>query len=206
MKELKVRLTFLENILGSSPNNKDLYTEFLGKKSPDAPSLEEEIEALGYNAVAEKGATVFPKDDDGTPIFWAYQIEGFFKGTCGFLRNVEGTLSSKVKAYKKTIDGRIFVMGEKSPTNRTGRKIRIENALRIEKNQRPLRASTPQGERISLACSEEIPAGASCTFTIKMLNDDDEALVREWLDFGELNGIGQWRNAGYGRFTWEEVA
>ena len=112
MKELKVRLTFLENILGSSPNNKDLYTEFLGKKSPDAPSLEEEIEALGYNAVAEKGATVFPKDDDGTPIFWAYQIEGFFKGTCGFLRNVEGTLSSKVKAYKKTIDGRIFVMGD----------------------------------------------------------------------------------------------
>lgn len=39
-----------------------------------------------------------------------------------------------------------------------------------------------------------------------MWNDEDEKLVREWLDFGKFNGIGQWRNAGKGRFKWEEVA
>jgi hypothetical protein len=38
-----------------------------------------------------------------------------------------------------------------------------------------------------------------------MLNDNDEKLVREWLDFGQWNGLGQWRNAGKGSFTWEEI-
>lgn len=206
MKTMRVKLTFLESILGTSPNNTEIYTEFIGSKAPDAPSLKEEVEALGDDVVAEKGTTVFPRDDDGTPIFWAYQIEGFFKGTCGFLRSVPDKKSSKVKAYKKTIDGRIFVFGDKSEDNPTGRKIRINNAFPMGLLQRPLRASTAQGERISLACSEEIPAGAWIEFNILMLNDDDEALVKEWLDFGEYNGIGQWRNAGKGRFKWEEVA
>ena len=206
MKTIRVKLTFLESILGTSPNNSEIYTEFIGSKAPDAPSLKEEVEALGDDVVAEKGTTVFPRDDDGTPIFWAYQIEGFFKGTCGFLRSVPKTESSKVKAYKKTIDGRIFVFGEKGEDNPTGRKIRINNAFPMGLLQRPLRAQTAQGERISLACSEEIPAGAWVEFNIMMLNDEDEKLVREWLDFGEYNGIGQWRNAGKGRFKWEEVA
>lgn len=205
MKEMRVKLTFVENVLGSAPNNPEIYTEFLGKKAPDAMSREEEIAALGDDVVAEKGTTVFPRDDDGTPIFWSYQIEGFFKGTCGFLRSVEGTESSKIKAYKKTIDGRIFVHGDRSKDNPTGRKIRINGAFPMGLNQRSLRASTPQGERTSLACSEEIPAGATCEFNILILNDKDEALVREWLDFGIWNGIGQWRNAGYGRFVWEEA-
>lgn len=177
-----------------------------GRKPPDAPSLAEEVEALGDDVVAEKGTTVFPKDTDGNPIFWNHQIEGFFKGTCGFLRVVPGTLSSKIKAYKKTIDGRIFVEGEKSETNKTGRKIRINNAFPMDLFQRPLRASTPQGERVSLACSERIPEGAWCEFTITCLVDEDMELVKEWLDFGIKNGIGQFRNAGHGRFEWEEVA
>lgn len=206
MKSMKVRITFLESVLGTCPNNTEIYTEFVGSKAKDAPTLAEEVEALGDDVVAEKGTTVFPRDDDGTPIFWNYQIEGFFKGTCGFLRSVEGTESSKVKAYKKTIDGRIFVFGEKTEKNPTGRKIRIEGAFPMGLLQRPLRAQTAQGERVSLACSEEIPAGATCEFEVKCLVDNDIKLVKEWLDFGEWNGIGQWRNSGHGRFVWEEVA
>lgn len=209
MKTMRVKLTFLEPVLGSSPNNDEIYTEFIGSKAPDAPSLEEEVEALGDDVVAEKGTTVFPRDDDGTPIFWNYQIEGFFKGTCGFLRSVPGTLSSKVKAYKKTIDGRIFVEGDISPTNRTGRKIRISDAFPMDLYQRPLRAQTAQGERVSLACSERIlnPEGkTSCEFTVTCYVDDDMEMVKEWLDFGKRNGLGQFRNSGYGRFVWEEIA
>lgn len=206
MKQMRVKLTFLEPVLGSSPNDDELYTRFIGDKAPDAPSLKEEIEALGEEGadiVAERGITVFPRDDDGTPIFWNYQIEGFFKGTCGFLRTVPGTLSSKIKAYKKNIDGRIFVEGDKSPTNRTGRKVRIKDAFPMDLFQRPLRAQTAQGERVSLACSERIPAGASCEFTITCLIDEDLPMVKEWLDFGIRNGLGQFRNAGHGRFEWE---
>jgi hypothetical protein len=35
--------------------------------------------------------------------------------------------------------------------------------------------------------------------------DDLLDTVREWLDYGQYNGLGQWRNASYGSFTWEEV-
>ena len=34
----------------------------------------------------------------------------------------------------------------------------------------------------------------------------DVEYVREWLDYGRLNGIGQWRNSGKGRFVWEELS
>ena len=39
--------------------------------------------------------------------------------------------------------------------------------------------------------------------TIKMLSDEHEKVVREWLDYGELRGLGQWRNSGKGIFTYE---
>lgn len=68
--------------------------------------------------------------------------------------------------------------------------------------QRPLRAQTAQGERVSLANSEEIPAGSSCEFDVTLLDDSHEKVVREWLDYGILRGIGQWRNSGKGRFTY----
>ena len=38
-----------------------------------------------------------------------------------------------------------------------------------------------------------------------MIDGSHEKLVREWLDFGCFNGLGQWRNSGKGRFTWEEL-
>ena len=71
--------------------------------------------------------------------------------------------------------------------------------------QRPLRAQTAQGERVALSISECIKAGAVIEFTVKCLSDEHEAAVREWLDYGELRGIGQWRNSGKGRFIWEEI-
>lgn len=54
MKELKVKLTFTEPILGTSPANPEIYREFIGSKSPDATTVEEEVSALGADAVAEK--------------------------------------------------------------------------------------------------------------------------------------------------------
>ena len=75
----------------------------------------------------------------------------------------------------------------------------------MDECQRPLRAQTPQGERVSIAISDMIAAGAQIEFTIQYLNEKDERFIREWLDYGQLNGIGQWRNSGKGRFTWEAV-
>ena len=45
MKSMKVKLTFLEPVLGTCPNDEEIYTRFIGDKAPDAPSLAEEVEA-----------------------------------------------------------------------------------------------------------------------------------------------------------------
>lgn len=196
MKTMKIRITFTEPILGTSPNNKDVYRDYIGSKAPDAETIEDEVAALGEDEVAEKSMTVFPRTADGVPFLYDYQVKGFFKDTCGGLKKVTGTHSSKIKAYKKEIDKLIFPFPREIP---------FENFGTIGECQRPLRAQTAQGERISLAMSEEIPAGATITFSVDMLSDDHEDLLREWLDYGKYSGIGQWRNSGMGRFLWEEL-
>lgn len=195
-KTMKVRITFTESVLGTSPSNEEVYRDFIGSKAPDAITVEEEVAAIGEDAVVEKGMTVFPKLEDGTPFFWDYQIKGFFKDTCGGLRKVSDSRSAKIKAYKKEIDKLIFPKPRCIP-------IKFEGY--ISDCQRPLRAQTAQGERVSLAISEEVPAGATIEFSIDLLNGDYEDTIREWLDYGEYSGIGQWRNSGRGRFVWEEL-
>ena len=137
MKQLKVRLTFTESILGTASANEDVYRDFIGSKSPDAASVDDEVAALGADAVVEKGKTVFPKLPDGTPFLYDYQIKGFFKDTCGGLRKVKGSKSEKIKAFKKEIDKLIFV---------EPRCIPFEDYGEIGECQRPLRAQTMQGD------------------------------------------------------------
>ena len=107
-----------------------------------------------------------------------------------------GTKSSGVKAYKKVIDGLIFPEPRMIPLSLAGE---------TGNCQRPLRAQTAQGERVSLANSEELPAGTSAEFSVRLLDEGHEPLILEWLDCGKLRGLGQWRNSGKGRFTWEEM-
>ena len=193
-KILKVRVTMMEDTLGTASANPEIHKEFISSKAPDAPSMEEEVEALGTEEVFEKGMTVFHRDKDGTPIVWDYQWKGFFKDACGILRKVPKSECGKIKAYKKEIDGLIFPEPRKIPIHFDGD---------MEICQRPLRAQTAQGERVALASSESIPAGATMEFEIKMLFAGHEKAVREMLDYGKYRGFGQWRNSGKGRFTYE---
>ena len=98
MKEIKVKLTFLEEVLGTASADKEIHDKFIAANAPDAPSRKEEIEALGVEEVIEKSMTVFPRNAEGKPIFWDYQIKGFFKDACGMLRKVPNSASSKIKA------------------------------------------------------------------------------------------------------------
>ena len=208
MKTIKVKLTMIEGLLGTSPFNEEIYRDFIGSKAPDAASIEDEVAALGADAVAEKGMTGFPRDAQGRPFIYDYQIKGFFKDACSMLSRVAGkdpetgkkrkdvNESGKLTAFKKVIDGMIFP---------APRKILIEFDAPIQICERALRAQTMQGERVALASSEEIPAGATLTFSVTCLDDSHVAAVREWLDYGRLRGLGQWRNSGKGRFTWEEL-
>ena len=193
---MKIRVTLEEGILGTAPQNKEIYTEFIHSKAPDANTLEDEIATMGADEVTEKGTTAFHKED-GRAFLYDYAIKGFLKSACQALRECGDTESKKLTSYKKKIDLLFFVYP---------RKIFFENFDGIGICERPLRAQTMQGERVSLARSEEIPAGATLEFEIRSLRGAaDDKLIREWLDYGKYNGLGQWRNSGKGRFHWEEI-
>lgn len=192
MTKVHVKLTFTDDLLGTSSGNPELHREFIASKAPDAAKMEEEVAAIGVDAVEEKSMTVFPKMADGTPYLWDYQIRGFFKEICGAMRGIPGTKSSKVKAYKKKVDNTIFVEPREIPLDLHG--------MKIADCQRPLRASTMQGERIALANSEVCPQGTTCEFDVLCMVDEDVDMLREWLEYGKYKGIGQWRNSGKGRF------
>ena len=200
MRKMQIKLTFVEPVLGTGNSNPEIHSEFIASKAPDAKSREEEVAALGADVVEEKTTTIFARDDQGRPIIWNYQIKGFFKDTCSALRSVPGSESKKIKAFKKIIDGNIFV---------EERKIPLQGFGRIGECQRPLRASTAQGERIALAHSETVPAETYIVFTITCTEHDKYdlmAAVKEWLDYGKRRGLLQWRNSGKGTFVWNEVA
>lgn len=198
MEKLNVKLTFQEPLLGTLPGSEDLYMDYIATKVPEdeRTKIEDEVAALGVDAVAEKKMTVFPKLPDGSPFVYDYQVRGFFKGSCGALRKISKARSAKLKAYKKEVDQLIFVYPRKIPIQLSGD---------MDVVSRPLRAATPQGDRVAIAASESAPAGSSIALQIICFDDNDMKIVREWLEYGMFNGLGQWRNSGMGRFTWEEV-
>ena len=193
---MKVRIHFFEDILGTASNNPDIHSEFIASKAPDAKTMAEEIASVGTEEVIEKSMTVFPRNSEGQPFLYDYQIKGFFKDSCGVLRKVTGSKCSKVKAYKKEIDGLLFVYPRA-----------IEMHMPARKNlgacERPLRAQTPMGERVALANSETAPEGTYIDIEIECMTDAMYDLAIECLDYGKRRGIGQWRNSGKGRFTYE---
>ena len=193
---MKIRITFKEEVLGTTAGEKEVFQKFIASKGPNAKTTEEEIEAYGEEEVVNKGMTLFPKLESGNPFFWDYQIKGFFKDSCSALKRCPDFKSSELKAHNKIIDGCIFV----SP-----RKIEITLAGEMGVCERPLRAQTAKGERISLACSQTIPAGSAIEFEVRCLNNGHEKFVREWLGYGEFRGMGAWRNSGKGSFSFEEI-
>lgn len=194
--KMKIRVTLLEDMLGTAPNNKEIYKDFIASKAPDAKSVEDEIESVGVEEYTEKGMTVFHRNAEDKPIIYDYLIKGFFKNAASALREVPGTESSKIKAYKKKIDNLVFVGPRMIDINMVG-------PLSI--CERPLRAQTAQGERVALSSSESIPAGSTMEIEIETLTKDMMKLVCEWLDYGKYNGLGQWHNSGKGRFTWQDI-
>ena len=196
MKEMKVRWTFTEEILGTANSDKDIHEEFIASKAPDAPSREEEVASLGVEEVIAKGKTVFSRNEEGQPILWDYQIKGFFKNAAKAFGYVGG--KSKLTAYKTKIDNLVFVKERQIV-------LQIPDGSEVGDCQRPLRAQTAQGERVALANSESCPEGTVIEFTIMVMVDELMNHIIEWLDYGKLNGIGQWHNSGKGRFEWTDI-
>lgn len=197
MNKLNVKITFTEECLGSTSGDPDLFKSYIASKAPDAATKKQEIEIMGVDGVEKKQMTVFPRIKK-MPIAYDYQWKGFFKSACQACAQMPKSKSADLKAFKKRIDQCIFIKPRHIFFN-------IPKGKKIGICQRPLRASTPQGERVALASSETVPEGTTMEFTIIDLSEKMDKLIREWLDYGEWSGFLQWRNSGKGRFEWKEV-
>ena len=203
MQKYKVQLSFKEPLLGTVPKNKDIYTDFIASKAPTPEHGDEEADTVPESD--EKGCTGFHLLPDGRPFIYDYMIKGFFKDACSMLSRVSGKKeegkervaknnSSKLTAFKKMIDGLVFI---------DPRQIPIELIGDMGVLGRPLRIPSRKGERVALAKSDTVPAGSKIEFTVKILGEVGAPLLEEWLEYGSLRGLGQWRNAGYGSFDYK---
>ena len=236
MKTITVRATLLEECLGMTPGTPEAFTNFLefrkAKLGVKAAQIsddksKEEIDALKFRVEemkadnAEASIDVFPIDTDGTPMFWDYQIRGFFKDTMKALKDMLSVKKSKdsadddkASALKKLSKMTVAsVVGfNKLPATWVDRGVfvgprRIHIAIPEggERGycQRPLRVEKFPQPISSLKCSETVPAGSVIKFKVGVLNDADEKLVLACLHYGYLRGFGEWRNSGKGRFSFE---
>lgn len=199
MDKYKVTLTFTEPLLGAVPKDKDIYASYIATRAAKRDDLspeqledvmDEEINSVEH--LEEKGWTGFHTLNG--PFLYEYVLKGFFKDACGMLRRVPGTRSKKITAYKKIIDGLVFVHP---------RRIYLDLSDDLFVIERPLRGQTAQGERVALARSDAAPAGTMIEFTVSVLGQVIREDLEEWLDYGSLRGLGAWRNASWGRFEYK---
>ncbi len=220
---LNVLLTFRMPVLGTANANPKLHLEHVASRSPDAERIQKEIEALPAEEQLEKSTTVFPQEN-GNPFAYDYQLRGFFKGQIATLVELDEPCAKSLSkwTYKRAVDTMLFIEDWKNFfTDKDGNRIPAEA---LTNNTRPMRVDTPQGERVCLATSQQIPEGTQLRFTVKWYvngspmtrtkKDGSEAAVSRLrvnkeliiasLDLGENYGFSQWRGGGFGRFSWKE--
>jgi hypothetical protein len=186
-------LTFTNEVLGTKPGDPEILRKYIASKRPEGVD-EAEVEAiqLSVDEQLDRGTTMFSRDRQGRPCIMDYQFKGFFKEAQSVINKVPGM--KKLPAHKKIVNTMVFVADRFVP---------VDCTLGI--CERPLRAQTPQGERVSIARSESIPEGSTMRLRIKLLDPSLLDDVIEWLDYGSYFGIGQWRSSGKGTFTYELV-
>jgi len=204
----------------------------------EANAVAEEIEAINQlRKDGESKITCFLRSsvDQTQPIFGDWQIKGaakdFWRGLIksspsakvyGFIDLIETQFQVFPESYKLPPSGMLSWMDLNELHRANADMIRKELPIIMPEGfkldgtertlcERTLRAQTPQGERIAIACSEAIPAGAKVRFVGALFGDSQswESNLKAAFCFGGMNkGLGEWRTAGKGRFyvnKWEEI-
>lgn len=187
-----LRITFEDEILATCGTNEYFVTAMA--KEDERKSIEAAIDEYEGIEEDERPMTVFPRTEDGQPFIYDYLIKGFIKNAAKAFNQLGG--DKKLTSYKSKIDGGVFIEPR-------------QLILTLPEEQetglccRPLRASTMQGERVTIARSESAPAGTSIECYIKVMNPEIKKKLFEYLDYGYYNGLGQWHNSGKGKFSYE---
>lgn len=187
----RVTVRFTEPVLGAVPKDPHVFETYITKKDaegkPVQPQSDEEVETVPIIDPNERpGYTGFMTDDEGIFVY-NYTWLGFMRERGNTLKEIFG-----VKALRSKLEQTVFVLPRRiRPSQPVGDTL-----------ERPLRAMTAQGPRVTLAKSDTLPAGTIMTFRLRVLPHKEitEAMLRTIFEMGETWGFGQWRNGGWGTF------
>jgi hypothetical protein len=185
--EYAVEIELIEALLGTVPKNPKVYAEYIASKAPSPDLAEEEVSLENQRETIEKsGWTGFHEDSEGL-FLYNYQVLGFLKEAGQTLKEQLG-----IKNLRSKIDNFVYV---------NPRRIRLakEPSGVLE---RPIRCMTMQGPRVALTRSDYVPEGTRLAFSLVLLDNKEIKVetLTELLRFGQLKGLGQFRNGSYGRF------
>jgi len=207
LQEYQVTLELLEPMLGTTPLDREVFKKHVVRPEVDPELVDEECVTIED----VPGWTGFHKDERGRPHIFNYVVKGQLKSACQALWEIRDTESQKLRAYRKKIDRHVFIV----PRRIFLRLPDGEDIIRAKDHQddddsltvpvkRPLRAMTAKGERITIARSEVAPVGTELCFGIMVIKGSPitEPMLEEWLSYGRLLGLGQWRSASWGSFCY----
>ena len=197
------KLHGINRVLGAQAANPKVRSEFIASKAAKLEKGMEETSMLPEQSLETKGLTVFLRDD-GALCLSDYVIKGFLKEA---LKTLKGQIGIGMADSK--VDNLILVTPAYLRFTRNGQPVTEADGIL----ERPLRAMTMQGPRVSVAASEIVEAGWELEFSITLIENaptpKSRALtfdvIEEALDYGSFKGLGQWRNGQNGRFMWERV-
>ncbi len=183
--KFSITVRLLTEMLGTVPKDKKIYKTYIESKKPVE---NKEDESATVQETEEKAWTGFHSDEKGLFVY-DYFIKGFFKHSGNVQKD-----PLKIKALRSKLDDFLFVAPRRVYLNR----MEPDGVL-----ERPLRAMTPKGMRVTLARSDCVDAGVEFSFMLTALEHKDinwTEIIPNLLEYGLMMGFGQWRNGGYGRF------
>lgn len=203
MEKRTYRLHGTTKILGAQAANPKVHSEFIAAKAAKLAKGEEQTAMLPEENLETKGLTVFLRDD-GVLCLADYVIKGFLKEALGVIKS-----QVKIGSPATKVDNFVFVEPDYIHFTRGGKPVTDADEI----FERPLRAMTMQGPRVSVSASEIIRPGWEIEFTLALIDNEKTAksvaltwnVIEEALNYGAYKGLGQWRNGQNGHFTWEQV-
>lgn len=185
-KVVKVEIELINPMLGTVSKDPEVYKTFIENKKPEEIQ-EEEFKTVEKSE--QKGWTGFHTDKEKGLFIYNYMIKGFLKNAGNNLKEQASikNLRSKINNFV-FIEPRRIYLGQSEP----------DGVL-----ERPLRAQTAQGPRVTLARSDYINEGKRIKFNITILDNKEkinEKLIHTLLEYGQYLGLGQFRNGDYGSF------
>lgn len=199
---INVEIELQEPMLGTAPKSKEVYAKYIATKAPVEEDGAEEIRTV--EEIEEGGWTGFHQDDVG-PFCYNYMFKGAIKS--GLEVMIQSKAIPEIPAYKKWCDRMIHVYP---------RRVRFldDDDKPLTKPddilERPLRAMTRKGERVTVTRSDTLDIGRRAKLNIKLFKNTKKLntkAIRAAMEYGEFYGLGQWRGSGgYGRYSiikWE---